>query len=174
MLDSNDKLLFELDAVRRNTGTQVAYWGRNGIHFHSEYLGVVALVMAGLAFGGGVANRNRRHAWFWLGALVVALFPVLWVISAAFTHDPSISSGAIVPTNPTMENFTRLFGNPDQPYLNWYVNTMVLATLVAVMTVPRLLVNVTSTPARPGSLPWVLWSPPRPFTSYQMVSPMLP
>ncbi|MEP6835245.1 MAG: hypothetical protein ABJB74_17800 [Gemmatimonas sp.] len=50
------------------------YWGRNGIHFHSEYLGVVALVMAGLAVGGGVANRNRRHAWFWLGALVVALF----------------------------------------------------------------------------------------------------
>ena len=50
------------------------YWGRNGIHFHSEYLGVVALVMAGLAFGGGVTNRNRRHAWFWLGALIVALF----------------------------------------------------------------------------------------------------
>jgi len=50
------------------------YWGRNGIHFHSEYLGVVALVTAGLAFGGGVVNRNRRHAWFWLGALIVALF----------------------------------------------------------------------------------------------------
>ncbi|MFN8171314.1 MAG: sugar ABC transporter permease [Candidatus Nanopelagicales bacterium] len=93
-----------------------------------------------------VPTRQRRTFGAWLRimgwrhlvallALVVALFPVLWVISAAFTHDPSISSGAIVPTNPTMENFTRLFGNPDQPYLNWYVNTMVLATLVAVMTV---------------------------------------
>ena len=50
------------------------YWGRNGIHFHSEYLGVVALVLAGLAWGGGVTNRNRRHAWFWFGTLVVALF----------------------------------------------------------------------------------------------------
>ncbi|MEP6765920.1 MAG: YfhO family protein, partial [Gemmatimonadaceae bacterium] len=50
------------------------YWGRNGIHFHSEYLGVVALVLAGLAWGGGAANRNRKHAWFWLGTCIVALF----------------------------------------------------------------------------------------------------
>lgn len=50
------------------------YWGRNGIHFHSEYLGVIALVLAGLALGGGTANRSRRHAWFWLGGLIVALF----------------------------------------------------------------------------------------------------
>lgn len=53
------------------------YWGRNGIHFHSEYLGVVALVLAGLAFGGGATNRNRRHAWFWLGAFVVSM---LWAL----------------------------------------------------------------------------------------------
>jgi hypothetical protein len=50
------------------------YWGRNGIHFHSEYLGAAVLVLLGLAFGGGLANRQRRHAWFWLGALVVSLF----------------------------------------------------------------------------------------------------
>jgi hypothetical protein len=50
------------------------YWGRNGIHFHSEYLGVVTFVLAGLAFVGGTTNKHRRHAWFWLGTLVVALF----------------------------------------------------------------------------------------------------
>ncbi|MGV3707262.1 MAG: YfhO family protein [Gemmatimonas sp.] len=56
------------------SGILDSYWGRNGIHFHSEYLGVVALVMAGLALGGGATNRSRRHAWFWFGALIVALF----------------------------------------------------------------------------------------------------
>lgn len=50
------------------------YWGRNGIHFHSEYMGAVVLVLALLAVGGGVVNRHRAHAWFWAGTLAVSLF----------------------------------------------------------------------------------------------------
>ncbi|MEQ1692980.1 MAG: hypothetical protein ABMA00_16950, partial [Gemmatimonas sp.] len=50
------------------------YWGRNGIHFHSEYIGASVLVLALFAFGGGLLNRHRKHAWFWLGALIVSLF----------------------------------------------------------------------------------------------------
>jgi hypothetical protein len=50
------------------------YWGRNGIHFHSEYIGATVLVLAFFAFGGGLLNRHRTHAWFWLGTLIVALF----------------------------------------------------------------------------------------------------
>ena len=51
------------------------YWGRNGIHFHSEYIGATVLVLALFAFGGGLVNRHRSHAWFWLGVLMVS---VLW------------------------------------------------------------------------------------------------
>ncbi len=51
------------------------YWGRNGIHFHSEYMGAAVLVLAFFAFGGGMQNRHRKHSWFWLGALIVSL---LW------------------------------------------------------------------------------------------------
>ena len=75
-----------------------------------------------------------RHIIAWI-AIAAALLPVLWVISAAFTKDPSISSSALVPTKPTMENFQRLFGNPDQPYVNWYINTMIVATVSAFFTV---------------------------------------
>ena len=50
------------------------YWGRNGIHFHSEYIGASVLVLALFAFGGGLLNRHRKHAWFWVGALLVSLF----------------------------------------------------------------------------------------------------
>lgn len=50
------------------------YWGQNGIHFHSEYVGASVMVLALLALGGGLLNRHRSHAWFWLGTLIVSLF----------------------------------------------------------------------------------------------------
>jgi hypothetical protein len=50
------------------------YWGRNGIHLHSEYLGAVALVLASAAFGGDERKGFRR---FWLVVLIVS---VLWAL----------------------------------------------------------------------------------------------
>jgi hypothetical protein len=52
------------------------YWGRNGIHFHSEYLGAAALVLFGLAFLTRLPGR-RRFLWFWLGTLIVT---ALWAL----------------------------------------------------------------------------------------------
>jgi hypothetical protein len=48
------------------------YWGRNAIHFHSEYLGAAVLV---LGVAGFFAARRSTFRWFWLGTLVVSL---LW------------------------------------------------------------------------------------------------
>ena len=60
------------------SGILDSYWGRNFIHLHSEYMGVVVLLLAGAAFGAGVFGRRRRSVrWFWTGALVVA---VLWAL----------------------------------------------------------------------------------------------
>jgi membrane protein YfhO len=53
------------------------YWGRNGIHLHSEYVGASVLVVAGLAFGGNPPGARRRFLWFWTGALTVA---TLWAL----------------------------------------------------------------------------------------------
>lgn len=61
------------------------YWGRNGIHFHSEYLGASVLVLAFFAFGGGLTNKHRKHAWFWLGTLIVSLFWA-WGGNTPFYH----------------------------------------------------------------------------------------
>jgi hypothetical protein len=46
------------------------YWGRNGIHFHSEYLGASVLVLAAAAFGGAAQRSFRR---FWIATGIVAL-----------------------------------------------------------------------------------------------------
>ncbi len=56
------------------SGLLDAYWGRNGIHFHSEYIGAVVLVLAGAGLG---AVKTRGFARFWLGASIVAL---LWAL----------------------------------------------------------------------------------------------
>jgi arabinogalactan oligomer/maltooligosaccharide transport system permease protein len=84
--------------------------------------------------GGWFRVLGWRHLVAWI-AIIWSVFPILWVVSAAFTKDPSISSSSIIPTNPTLENFTTLFDNPDQPYANWYVNTMIVAVIAGFFTV---------------------------------------
>lgn len=49
------------------------YWGRNGIHLHSEYLGAATLFLGGL----GLTSQRRGFRWYWIGALVVA---TLWAL----------------------------------------------------------------------------------------------
>ncbi len=67
------------------SGILNAYSGRNGIHLHSEYLGVAVLILAVLGFGAMRAMRRRSFARFWLGTMIVAL---LWALgnSTPFFH----------------------------------------------------------------------------------------
>ncbi len=51
------------------------YWGDNGIHLHSEYLGVAVILLAALAFARGDRTGSRRLQWFFAGVTIVAL---LW------------------------------------------------------------------------------------------------
>ena len=64
------------------TGILDAYWGPNGIHFHSEYVGAAVLVLAGAAFGGWRSSLRRSDLSFWTIAIVVT---VLWSLGA---HTP--------------------------------------------------------------------------------------
>jgi hypothetical protein len=57
------------------TGLRDNYWGRNQIHLHSEYPGVVVLTLAGAGMLASTARRSAR--WFWTGVLVVSL---LWTL----------------------------------------------------------------------------------------------
>jgi len=68
--------------VPQFSGLLQHYWGRNGIHLHSEYVsgGVFLVALAGMLGGGGRSFRR-----FWLGVLVVSL---LWALgsSTPFYH----------------------------------------------------------------------------------------
>ena len=55
------------------------YWGSNVIHFHSEYPGIVVLVLAGAGLlAHQVASRGFR--WFWAGTFIVSL---LWTLGGS-------------------------------------------------------------------------------------------
>jgi hypothetical protein len=57
------------------------YWGRNGIHHHSEYVGPVVLILATAAIGaggkGGAVAFSRPFKLFWLGVLIIS---ALWAL----------------------------------------------------------------------------------------------
>ncbi|HKV49724.1 MAG TPA: YfhO family protein [Gemmatimonadaceae bacterium] len=59
------------------TGMFNHYWGRNGIHLHSEYLGAVALVLALLGVVYAWRPERRSFGRFWFVTFIVAL---LWTL----------------------------------------------------------------------------------------------
>jgi hypothetical protein len=52
------------------------YWGRNGIHFHSDYAGVVVLLLAGLGLF-AAAPKGRGFRWFWIATFAISLLLTL-------------------------------------------------------------------------------------------------
>jgi len=85
--------------------------------------------------------------WRYLVALVAlffALFPVLYVVSAAFNPSPSLSSASLIPDTLSLENFRLILsGHPgtgseaalDVPYTSWYLNTLVISSATAIFSV---------------------------------------
>ena len=65
--------------------------------------------------------------------LIFALFPVLWIISASFNPTGSLVGQPLIPSNPTLANYERLFNNPVNPYPRWYVNSLFVATIVTIV-----------------------------------------
>jgi arabinogalactan oligomer / maltooligosaccharide transport system permease protein len=100
------------------------------------------------------ATRRRRpllagNWWRYLvslAAILFALFPVAYVVSAAFNPVPSLTSATLIPDDLTLENFRRILsGKPgeegteqealDVPYTSWYLNTLLIAGATAVLSV---------------------------------------
>ena len=67
-------------ALPQFTGILDAYWGRNRLHFHSDYIGVSVLVLAGLALGAWSRRAEARLVIFWATAFVISL---LWALGGS-------------------------------------------------------------------------------------------
>jgi arabinogalactan oligomer / maltooligosaccharide transport system permease protein len=103
-----------------------------------------------------VAETSRRpriglagNWWRYLVGIVAiafALFPLLYVVSAAFNGVDSLSSASLIPDEITLDNFRQILsGSPgetgsseaalDVPYVNWYANMLFISGLSAIVSV---------------------------------------
>ncbi len=94
------------------------------------------------------SSRPRLKDTWWrhlvgLFAIVVSLFPVVYIVSSAFNADNTVQDARVIPTNATLHNFSALLHNDviatsgarqDVPYPHWFLNSMIVAGLTALMT----------------------------------------
>lgn len=80
----------------------------------------------------------REVAWRHAGgavAVVFAVFPVLYIISASLNPLGTVVSTSVIPTRFSLVHFQELFTNPAQPFLRWSLNTLVVCTSVTFVQV---------------------------------------
>jgi arabinogalactan oligomer/maltooligosaccharide transport system permease protein len=65
-------------------------------------------------------------------ALVFALFPVVWIVSAAVNPlDATLTGQQLIPDEPTLDNFRELLSGDLVPYRTWFMNTLIIAGIAA-------------------------------------------
>ena len=75
-----------------------------------------------------------RHA-VGLLAIAFAVFPVLYLVSAALNPLGSVVSTSLIPTDVSLVNFQALFNNPSRPFGRWLFNTFIVCTVVTFVQV---------------------------------------
>lgn len=99
------------------TGILDNYWGETGIHYHSDYIGVVVLIVTGCAFASFRVSQRRGEIMFWTATLVIA---TLWALGG---HTPFYRIPyAIIPG-------TKFFRAPNSVF---FVGSIAIAFLTAV------------------------------------------
>jgi arabinogalactan oligomer/maltooligosaccharide transport system permease protein len=89
-------------------------------------------------------NKMPRGRWFkevgWryiVGAvaIVYALIPVVYILSASLNPSGSVSSASILPTAFSLDNYFNLFNDPTLPFPRWFLNTLIVATVVVIISI---------------------------------------
>ena len=68
-------------------------------------------------------------------AIAFSLFPAVYVLSAAFNADQSLSGSSLIPRKVTLDNFRTILTDPSTHYLRWFANSLIVAGLTALLTV---------------------------------------
>ena len=76
----------------------------------------------------------RVLAWrHFIALLAFALFPLIWMASASFDELGKINTQSLIPQYPGFGNYRALWSNPDQPYWLWMRNSVMIASINAVL-----------------------------------------
>jgi arabinogalactan oligomer/maltooligosaccharide transport system permease protein len=85
-----------------------------------------------------VLGRAGRASWRYavaLAALVFALFPILFVVSASFNPLGTLTSSNSLFSRVSIGNYGDLLTDPTHPYGHWFANSMFIGAVTAVGTV---------------------------------------
>jgi arabinogalactan oligomer/maltooligosaccharide transport system permease protein len=84
-----------------------------------------------------VGHKRKTGTWWKYAlaavALVWALFPIVFIVSAAINPSGTLSTTSLVPDNAGFANFTELFSL--RPYGSWYKNTLIICGIGAFASV---------------------------------------
>jgi arabinogalactan oligomer/maltooligosaccharide transport system permease protein len=78
-----------------------------------------------------------------IAAVVVSLFPVVYVVSSAFSTQNDLGTAQVIPKHVTVKHFTDLLTNnvvantgakQDIPFPRWFLNSIIVAGLTAIFT----------------------------------------
>ncbi len=70
-----------------------------------------------------------------LAFIVYAVGPLLYVLSSSFSADGTMTGSTALFQSFSLTNYQKLFTDPQYPFLNWMINTVVIAAVSAVGTV---------------------------------------
>ncbi len=89
-------------------------------------------------------NRMKPGRWMrevgWRHVLLISfalfsLFPVVWIVSAAFNQSDNLAAAQLIPESVTTDNFTELFDSTLTPIGRWLWNTWKVAVIAALINV---------------------------------------
>lgn len=100
----------------------------------SETARPAALPRRRRTFGAWFRRSGGRHLVAILAA-IFALYPVVWITSAAFNEANTLASARLIPRNITFENFSGIFDNDVSPVSTWMWNSFYIGLIAATINV---------------------------------------
>jgi multiple sugar transport system permease protein len=79
-----------------------------------------------------IGESKLSKTGFYLTLILFALFfllPLLWMVVTAFKPFEEWLNPNWIPVNPTLENFTSIFNDKSLPVVNWFFNSLLIASL---------------------------------------------
>ena len=79
-----------------------------------------------------IGESRLSRTLFYLVLILFALFfllPLLWMVVTAFKPFEEWLTPNWIPANPTLENFTSIFNDKSLPVVNWFLNSLLIASL---------------------------------------------
>ena len=81
-----------------------------------------------------VASNAWRHIFAWL-LMAFSVFPIIVVISSSLSKTGALSTGSLLPTDVSFDNYILLFTNDSIPFTTWVFNTIWIAAVNAAASV---------------------------------------